>query len=58
MYLDPGFGSMIIQGIVAALAAGGAYLILMRKKIVAFFQNRKAVKNAAQNEQNDSGTEK
>lgn len=58
MYLDPGFGSMLIQGIVAALAAGGAYLILMRKKITTFFQNRKAVKNAAQNEQKDSGTEK
>jgi len=58
MYLDPGFGSMLIQGIVAALAAGGAYLILMRKKIAAFFQNRKAVKNASQNEQKDSGTEK
>jgi len=58
MYLDPGFGSMLIQGIVAALAAGGAYLILMRKKIAAFFQNRKAVKNAEENQQNDAGIEK
>ena len=58
MYLDPGFGSMLIQGIVAALAAGGAYLILMRKRIVAFFQNRKAVKNAAKNEQNTAEIEK
>jgi hypothetical protein len=58
MYLDPGFGSMLIQGIVAALAAGGAYLILMRKKIAAFFQNRKAVKNAEENQQNDAETEK
>lgn len=58
MYLDPGFGSMLIQGIVAALAAGGAYLILMRKRIVAFFQSRKAVKNAAKNEQNTAEIEK
>lgn len=58
MYLDPGFGSMLIQGIVAALAAGGAYLILMRKKIVAFFQNRKAVMNAEENQLSDAETEK
>ena len=58
MYLDPGFGSMLIQGIVAALAAGGAYLILMRKKIVAFFQNRKAAKNAANVDQSTIGSGK
>lgn len=58
MYLDPGFGSMIIQGIVAVLAAGGAYLILIRKKIVAFFQNRKAAKNATSDEQSTIGTGK
>ena len=58
MYLDPGFGSMLIQGIVAALAAGGAYLILMRKKIAAFFQNRKAVMNAEENQLSDAETEK
>jgi hypothetical protein len=57
MYLDPGFGSMIIQGIVAALAASGAYLILIRKKVIAFFQSRKAVKNAAQSRKNETGTE-
>ncbi len=34
MYLDPGFGSMIIQVIIAFFAAFGAYLVLIRKKIV------------------------
>ena len=46
MYLDPGFGSMIIQGIVALIAGCGAYLILIRKKIAAFFRGRKAAKAA------------
>ena len=47
MYLDPGFGSMIIQGVIALIAGCGAYLILIRKKIVAFVRGRKAEKNAA-----------
>lgn len=40
MYLDPGFGSMVIQVIVAALAAGGAYLLIFKKRIVSFFKSR------------------
>lgn len=55
MYLDPGFGSMLIQGIIAALAAGGAYLILIRKKIANFFKKRKAAKIAAKVEQDTIG---
>lgn len=47
MYLDPGFGSMLIQGVIALIAGCGAYLILIRKKIVAFVRGRKAAKNAA-----------
>ena len=33
MYLDPGFGSMIIQVVIAFFAAFGAYIVLIRKKI-------------------------
>ena len=50
MYLDPGFGSMIIQGVIALIAGCGAYLILIRKRIVAFVRGRKAEKSIA-NEQ-------
>ena len=40
MYLDPGFGSMLIQAIIAVIAAGGAYLLMFRKRIVSFFKGR------------------
>lgn len=33
MYLDPGFGSMIIQLVVAAIATCGAFLIILKNKI-------------------------
>ena len=41
MYLDPGFGSMLIQGVIALLAGGVAYMVLARKKIMAKFRKRK-----------------
>ena len=41
MYLDPGFGSMIIQVIIAFFAAFGAYIVLIRKKIVSTGFNKK-----------------
>jgi hypothetical protein len=44
MYLDPGFGSMIIQGIIALIAGAGAYLIIIRKKIAALIRNRRSEK--------------
>ena len=40
MYLDPGFGSMLIQAVIAVIAAGGAYLLMFRKRIVSFFKGR------------------
>jgi len=40
MYLDPGFGSMLIQAVIAVIAAGGAYLLMFRKRIVGFFKGR------------------
>jgi hypothetical protein len=42
MYLDPGFGSMVIQGIIAGIAMGGVVLFSIRNKIIAFFQRNKA----------------
>jgi len=38
MYLDPGFGSMLIQIIIALIAAGGATVFALRKKIRKLFQ--------------------
>lgn len=41
MYLDPGFGSMVIQVIIAFFAAIGAYLVLIRKKVASIlFRNK------------------
>ena len=45
MYLDPGFGGMLIQVIVALVATGGAIAFAMRKKIRALFSKGKE-KNA------------
>ena len=42
MYLDPGFGGMMIQVIIALVATGGALLFAFRKKLLAIFKNRKA----------------
>ncbi len=41
MYLDPGFGRMIIQFLVAAIAACGAYAVIFRRRIKEFFVRRK-----------------
>lgn len=41
MYLDPGFGSMIIQVIIAFIAAFGAYIVIIRKKIYSFVFRKK-----------------
>ena len=37
MYLDPGLGGMLLQIVVALVAAGGATLFVMRKNIRNFF---------------------
>ena len=42
MYLDPGFGQMIIQVVVAAIAVGGAYFVLFKSKLRSFFKKDKA----------------
>lgn len=53
MYLDPGFGSMIIQIVVALLAACGAVLILMKARIKVFFTKRKHKIDASEIISND-----
>lgn len=40
MYLDPGFGSMLIQVVVALIAACGAYFIIAKDKIGLFFKKK------------------
>ena len=47
MYLDPGFGGMLIQIVVAIVAAGGAILFAMRKKIRALFSKNSKGSDAA-----------
>ena len=41
MYLDPGFGSMLIQFVVAGIAVVGAYLFIIRSKIKMLFSRKK-----------------
>lgn len=41
MYLDPGFGSMIIQVVVAAIASCGVVLMIMKSKIKEFLSIEK-----------------
>ena len=38
MYLDPGFGGMLLQVIVAIVAVGGGILFSFRKKISGLFK--------------------
>jgi hypothetical protein len=50
MYLDPGFGSMVIQLFIAGVAAAGSYLFLFRQKIKAFFGRSRAKKSEGETE--------
>ena len=49
MYLDPGFGGMLIQIIVAVVAASGAIIFSMRKKIRKSFSKKKEENDTAEN---------
>ena len=42
MYLDPGFGGMLVQVIVAIAAVGGGILFSFRKKIGGLFKKDKS----------------
>ena len=46
MYLDPGFGGMLVQVLVAIIAAGGIILFSLRRKIRALFSKKKVTSNA------------
>jgi hypothetical protein len=49
MYLDPSFGGMLVQIIVALIAGGGAVLFGFRRQIAKFFKKDKTVaQNTAQ----------
>ena len=52
MYLDPSFGGMLIQIIVAVVAAGGVIAFSMRKKIHALFSKDKGGKEMVVREVN------
>ena len=41
MYLDPGFGGMLVQVLVAIVAAGGIIVFSLRRKIRALFSKKK-----------------
>ena len=41
MYLDPGFGSMLIQVAIAAFAAMAVVIGVFRAKVIAFFKKGK-----------------
>lgn len=40
MYLDPNFGSMIIQLIIGLIAGAGAYLMIVRKQVASLLFKR------------------
>ena len=42
MYLDPGFGGMLVQIIVVIAAVGGGVIISLRKKISSLFSKNKS----------------
>jgi hypothetical protein len=53
MYLDPGFGSMLIQLLIATLAGLVAAFGIFRKRIVAFFRRKKGGEAEALTLEND-----
>ena len=44
-YLDPGTGSIILQGIVGAIAAGASYCAIYWQKLKNFFNRKSKEKN-------------
>jgi len=45
MYLDPGFGGMLLQVLIALAAVSGAVLFSLRKKLRGLFPGKKAGSN-------------
>jgi hypothetical protein len=56
MYLDPGFGSMLIQALVASLAALAVGIGIFRTRIAAFFRRNKQTDENV-DESNDDGSD-
>jgi len=54
MYLDPGFGGMLLQVLVAIIAAGGAIVFSFRRRIGAWFNRGDAPKPRTIKEIDDS----
>lgn len=52
-YLDPGTGSMLVQGVLAAIAAAGVSLGIFWKRIKAFF-SRSSLRKTENNDEADS----
>ncbi|MCL2546351.1 MAG: hypothetical protein FWE06_04050 [Oscillospiraceae bacterium] len=50
MYLDPGFGGMLLQVIIAIVAVGGGLLFAFRRKIRGLFSRDKNAGNTPQND--------
>ena len=50
MYLDPGFGGMLLQVIVVIAAVGGGILFSFRKKIRSLFSKNKKATQPINNE--------
>jgi len=59
MYLDPGFGSMIIQALVAGIAVCSVVLYTLRDKIKYLFSKKKHEAKHVENDENSDkeGTE-
>jgi hypothetical protein len=55
MYLDPSFGGMLLQILVAIAAGGGAIIFGMRRKIRALFKKNKNGTAANVNRQTQAG---
>ena len=53
-YLDPGTGSALIQGLIAAIAAIGVSLKLFWHRILAFFGGRKTDETSTQKSESES----
>ena len=53
-YLDPGTGSMILQGLLGVLAAGAAAIGIYWQKVKAFYQRIRAPSTVQESEQEDS----
>lgn len=54
MYLDPGFGSMIIQLVVALFAGAGAILLVAKNKVKNIFKKKDKNEQTPEENSDDS----